>query len=76
MCMLISMYTNTGRFKKDSIDGLWSQLHFGYVMHYYVLDESGVVLKKQKRKPIKEKKLNRVLDPHQILNITLRLLSF
>lgn len=28
-CMLISMYINIGRFKTDSTDGLWSQLHFG-----------------------------------------------
>lgn len=55
MCLLIGTYINTGRFKRDSTDGLWPQLHFGYVMHYHDLDESGVVLKKQKRNPIKKK---------------------
>lgn len=58
MCILISTYINTGRFKTDPTDGLWSQLHFGQVMHYHDLDESGIVLNKQKRKPNLKKKVN------------------
>lgn len=51
MRILISTYITIGRFKTDPTDGLWSQLHFGEVMHYHDLDESGIALNKQKTKP-------------------------